>query len=232
MTPPPQPHPAGPEPVGQNAAPASGGPTEGLNAPARSGEVSQSVSGASQSTLDGAHSCSEQAAGRVDRESPSTPTDDRTGGEWTPAFPGQRPPFAPGHELSVQHGAFSPRKVDPLATELVQRLLGDDALGYLKAGAYRPALWAWARAEARVQLLEEYIGDQVGDLSDGRVQSAYSYLVKFQGRAESGRKQLGLDPLSRARLGKDVAQGQAADAATALTKAREQAERRAQTEGT
>ena len=155
--------------------------------------------------------------------------------QWEPSFPGQRPPFRPGHELSVQHGAYSPRKVDPLATELVELLLTDDALGYLKAPAYRPALWAWARAESQVQLLTEYLEQRgkggVGDLGDERIRSAHLLLHRAEARAQSGRRQLGLDPLSRARLGKDVAQGRAADAAAELTRMREEFERAQQGAG-
>lgn len=131
--------------------------------------------------------------------------------EWTPAFPGQRRPFEPGHELSTRHGAYSPRKVDPLAAEMVALVDGDDAVSWLTA-ADRPALWAWARAEAQVQLLTEYLeqagqatGDGIGNLDEDRVRSAYLLLHRAEARALSGRARLGLDPLSRARLGRDVA---------------------------
>jgi hypothetical protein len=136
--------------------------------------------------------------------------------DWTPAFEGQRPPFQPGHELSVQHGAYSPRKVDPIADELVRLVLADPDVPYLRAAAYRPALIAWARAEAQVQLLSEYLekaaaatDDGVGDLDLERVRTAYLLLHRAEVRASSGRQRLGLDPLSRAKLGKDVAIGSA-----------------------
>jgi hypothetical protein len=129
---------------------------------------------------------------------------------WVPAFESQRPPLQPGHELSTRHGAYSPRKVDPLAAELVAQILADPAVGYLQAAHYRPALWGWAKAEAQCQLLEEYLakrgeeaGDGVGDLADERVRSAYLLHHRASARAASGRRQLGLDPLSAARLGRD-----------------------------
>jgi len=152
-------------------------------------------------------------------------------GEWTPAFPGQRPPFRPGHTLSVQHGAYSPRFVEPIAAELVQLVLASASLGYLGDAAYRPALWAWGRAEAQAQLLTEYLArrgenaEGVGDLDDDRTKLAYLLLHRAEGRAERLRARLGLDPLSRAKLGKDIAQASAADAAAALTAMREQHER-------
>ncbi len=121
------------------------------------------------------------------------------------------PPFQPGHTLSMKHGARSPRMVDPIAAELVESVTSE--LVWLTP-ADMPAVWAWARAEAQVQLLTEYLakagnesGDGVGDLDADRVKSAYALLHKAESRAATGRSRLGLDPLSRARLGRDVAAG-------------------------
>jgi hypothetical protein len=156
-------------------------------------------------------------------------SEDRNPDQWVPEFPGQRPPFPPGHELSVTHGAYSPRKVDPLATDLVERLLDDADVTYLKSPAFRPAVWAWARAEAQVQLLTEYLEERgkggVGDLANERVRAAYLLLHRAEARADRSRARLGLDPLSRSRLGKDIAQGRAADMAAELSRMRAEAER-------
>ena len=132
---------------------------------------------------------------------------------WVPAFPGQRPPFQPGNELAATyHGAYSPRRVDPLAAELVAGVLEDPQASHAHASHHRPALWAWARAEAQVQLLTEYLavkaeatGDGIGDLDDDRVKAAYLLLHRAETRAMSGRARLGIDPLSQARLGRDKA---------------------------
>lgn len=130
-------------------------------------------------------------------------------GQWVPAFEGQRAPFQPGNEAAVRSGAYSPRKVDPLAKELVDQVLVDPATGYLQAAHWRPALWAWARAEARVQLLTEWLanqvgdGDQIPDPGDERVRAASLELHRAEARATTGRTRLGLDPLSAARLGRD-----------------------------
>ncbi|MBB5075833.1 hypothetical protein [Nonomuraea endophytica] len=131
---------------------------------------------------------------------------------WTPRFPGQRPPFQPGHELSVRHGVYSLRKVDPVARELVAEVLADPECAYLGKPRWRGALEAWARAEAQVRLLMAYqeglaevSGDGVGDLADERVRAAYALLHRAENRAARERSRLGLDPLSAARLGRDVA---------------------------
>lgn len=131
--------------------------------------------------------------------------------EWVPEFEGQRPPFQPGNQLATAtHGAYSPRKVDPLAGDLVAGVLDDPGLVYLHAARWRPALWAWARAEAQTQLVSEWLagegehaGNGVGDLGDERVRSAYVVLHRAETRATTGRTRLGLDPLSAARLGRD-----------------------------
>ncbi|MCW2496588.1 hypothetical protein [Jatrophihabitans sp.] len=138
--------------------------------------------------------------------------------EWTPTFEGQRPPFQPGHELSTKHGAYSPRKVNPLAKDLIDMVLvdPDPTVEYLRAAVFRPALWAWARAEAQVQLLAEYLGDTVGDLEAESVLSAYLLLHRAEGRAHTQRQALGMTPMARARLGRDVAQGKAATSVTAV----------------
>jgi hypothetical protein len=155
---------------------------------------------------------------------------------WVPEFEGQRPPFAPGNQAAVQHGVFSPRHVDPLARELVDQVLADPATGYLQAPVWRPALWAWARAEAQVQLLSEYLakagedsGDGVGDLDRDRVNRAYLLLHRAEARATTQRTRLGLDPLSAARLGRDKTAA-ALDAAQ-LMKQLADAERRRSEEG-
>ena len=172
--------------------------------------------GRSARSLADEHGVSRHAVGRHSQRHRAQPTAPAAGvlDRWVPAFPGQRPPFPPGHELSVQHGAYSPRKVDPLATELVDLVLADPDCQYVRAPAYRPAVWAWARAEAQVQLLTEYLaargeesGDGIGDLDKERVRSAYLLLHRADARAATGRARLGLDPLSRARLGRDVAAG-------------------------
>lgn len=145
---------------------------------------------------------------------------------WSPAFPGQRPPFAPANEVALQHGAWSPRRVDPLAEEIRSRVLADPSTAYLLEPRWAPAVHAWARAEAQVQLLTEHLAavgarsdDGVGNLSAKRVQTAYALLHKAEARALSGRKALGLDPSSAARLGRDKAAG-AADAARVMAELR------------
>lgn len=148
---------------------------------------------------------------------------------WQPAFDGQRPPFTPGHELSTKHGAWSPRKIDPLAAEIVAGLLADDAVAHLRASRFAAAVQAWAVAEARCQLLAQWCDgmsiQQAATPPKPGTSAPLEVLRKWEATALTHRSRLGLDPLSAARLGKDVAQGRQADAARMLTELREEHER-------
>lgn len=124
-------------------------------------------------------------------------------------------PFEPGNLAHLQHGAYSPRKVDPLAQSYVDQLLEQAAApesqtGYLLDPSYRPAIWSLARVTAQVELLSEWLAsrDSAGVDKDGEELGALRALMRCEARAESLRSKLGLDPLSRARLGRDVAAGQ------------------------
>jgi hypothetical protein len=122
-------------------------------------------------------------------------------------------PYERGNEAAVTHGAYSPRRVDPLALELVDGVIqrskaADSQTTYLLDPSFRPALWAWARCEVRVQLVTEWLMDRGSDIGDdGEVLAAAEYLRRWEAQALKHRERLGLDPLARAKLGKDVAAG-------------------------
>lgn len=158
---------------------------------------------------------------------------------WTPAFPGQRPPFAKGNELgfakgnelTLKHGVYSERKVAPIAAQLTADLLSADGHEYLREGRWRMAVSAWARAEARVLLLTAWLEDNggLGLDHEGNIAPAMNALKDWESRAEKSRSRLGLDPLSAARLGKDRT-GAALDAATIMARL-EAADRKRQQKG-
>lgn len=127
-------------------------------------------------------------------------------GELEPTPPAwQRPPFEPGNQLAVTHGAYSPAKVDPIAEANVERVLQDPDLNYLHQARFRHSLWAWARAEAQVELLVDHIGTNIGNLSNKKVTAAYALLERAETRSDRLRTKLGLDPTGYARLMKDLA---------------------------
>jgi hypothetical protein len=135
---------------------------------------------------------------------------------WTPAFPSQRPPFAEGNTLSTRHGARS-RRVAPLARKILREYLNDPSLPtYLRDPSYLGALTGLARAEAVVSLLEAHVAKQSIEDAVSTPAGALEQLRRWLVVAQSHRRALGLDPLSRGQLGRDVAVAQAA-ATDALT---------------
>jgi hypothetical protein len=109
------------------------------------------------------------------------------------------PPFEPGHELSTRHGAFSRRRVDPLAAELTTGLLSERA----DLVRYPEVVAAWARAEARCLLLGDWIAEH-GVLDEhGNGTAALRYVAQFERLAIELRARLGLDPRSEAELARD-----------------------------
>jgi hypothetical protein len=151
-------------------------------------------------------------------------------GSWSEQFPGQRPPFEPGNQLSVRHGAYSPAIVGPLAEQIAADLLGDkDCPEYLRRPLWRWAVSGWAHAEAEAELMRRWRaqmsaadaatevlesdedeerpsqGTMTRRVRGKRVQSSADMLHRAETRAAHLRARLGLDPLSAARLRKDVA---------------------------
>lgn len=121
-----------------------------------------------------------------------------------PLQPWQRAPFTPGNEAGLRHGGYSPRKVDELTRSIVESLAG--VADYLeREPAFAASVWGWARAEARLQLVSEWL-DENGLLdAKGRPRPAAALVVKLERQAQEARDRLGLSPLARARLGRDVA---------------------------
>lgn len=117
---------------------------------------------------------------------------------WVPAFPGQRPPFQPGHTLTLHHGAYSDRLLVPLADAILRQAVEDTP--WLQESRYGPTVRAWARAEAQAALLTEYLEMEGLHDGDGRLRPAEQALHRAETRAANLRKDLGLTPLSSARI--------------------------------
>jgi hypothetical protein len=105
--------------------------------------------------------------------------------------------FEAGHELRLEHGAWSERRVDPLAAELAAALLEDRP----ELAAYPESVRAWSRAEARVVLFEDFHA-RVGFLTgDGEVRGG-GRVREYEVLAANLRARLGLDPVSDVQLQK------------------------------
>ena len=116
-------------------------------------------------------------------------------GEWAPQV-------QQGNSLARKHGAFSPAVIDPVARDLAVAI--KEQVTYLNDPSYDAAVRAWSRAEAQVLILSEYIDKYDALDEDGVPRPALSALKDFENRAARERTRLGLDPLSRAQLGRDV----------------------------
>jgi hypothetical protein len=110
------------------------------------------------------------------------------------------PDFEAGNTLALRHGAWSPRKIDPRAQDLVAQIAPTVTWWQ---DCDMPAVWSWARCESRIELLNEFLAGR--DLDDEKVRPAAELLTRLESQAMGHRSRLGLDPLSRARLGRDTA---------------------------
>lgn len=175
----------------------------------------------------------------------------QTADQWTPAFDGQRPPFKPGHELSLVHGARSDRRIAPLAADHKRKLLeGPDCPPYLLTDtSYEPVIDQWAWTHGQVDLLRAYVDEHgiIAALTDyeeheetekqakdkttrsgtsRHVRGALDALHRAETRLANLGSRLGLDPVSRARIGRDLSQSRYYANATPLDNALAEMERR------
>lgn len=108
------------------------------------------------------------------------------------------PPFEPGNEAALTHGAYSANRVEPIATALRAQLL--EVAAWCAAPAFAATVAAWSQAEARARLLQLYL-DEVGLLdAEGEPRSALAALDKAERAASRLREQLGLTPAAWAAL--------------------------------
>ena len=130
----------------------------------------------------------------------------------------RRPPFAPGNELSLRHGVRSPRVLEPVASALLEEVQGDTSLAYLQLPAYRATLGNWARAQAAADLFGTWlfakpIEEQIKPPRGGAKTPLDEWLSLVK-TSTALADRLGLTPLARARLGRDVVAAEALAAST------------------
>ena len=115
-----------------------------------------------------------------------------------------------GNTLSTVHGAYSMRVVGPMAKSILQDMLADPNLDYLKAPRFAAELHAWAVAEARTRLLSDTSGGwrRVRATTPGlailrRAPHVAWALLHRCGRGLCRVGTGGLSPAAAARLGRD-----------------------------
>jgi hypothetical protein len=141
------------------------------------------------------------------------------GTPWTEKFENQRPPFQPGNQLAVTHGAYSTERTDPIAQRYIQEVCSDPATSYLRSPAYHAMLWQWGVLMAQCELITVHMASMTFEErtnSDRGKTSPMDLYTRFSGRALALAKEMGFTPRSRAGLGKDVASTQV-DLATLLS---------------
>lgn len=108
------------------------------------------------------------------------------------------PPFEAGNVAAVKHGAASERHWSPIA-ELLEAAILPEA-PWLTRPAFRLALQAWAAAEAKARLVDDWL-DLNGLLdAEGVPRPANALADRLHTRAITLRGQLGLDPTSFGKL--------------------------------
>lgn len=148
--------------------------------------------------------------GRAGREPKAGSGLDKTG-RWTPAFPGQRQPFAPGNSVSIgnrgplKEGAYSRLRLSEAAAETAEELR---ALLPIVEDYDEPAVQAFA-------YVLEQLKAAAGALENARDRETRLRLSQdARGWALAGLRyaeHFGATPRARAALGLDLARGHAAN---------------------
>lgn len=115
-----------------------------------------------------------------------------------------RPAFEPGNTVALVHGVHSDGAVAPVA-EAFLRDLGSCQPDYLADRSFAMALNAWAKAEAQLLLYETWMDSLPEDrryTAVGAQSPAIATWSRMSELAARHRARLGLDPVSRVRIGK------------------------------
>ena len=114
--------------------------------------------------------------------------------------------FAPGHELSLVHGLRSPSRTTQVADVIVSDLMGmPQCPEWLHDPSFSHAVRGWANSEARLLMYETWMDDQPDEvkyLATGAQEPLISRWTRLSELAARHRGRLGMDPVSRVRIGK------------------------------
>lgn len=116
-------------------------------------------------------------------------------------------PFVAENFAAKKHGAYSSRVITPLTAEIANAVCA--ARPDLQKPEMQPAVLAYARTEAQLEVLTAFV-DLNGSIDEntGEPTSAEKYRLRIDTQAYKHRERLGLDPLSKAKLSKDIASTQ------------------------
>lgn len=118
-----------------------------------------------------------------------------------PAHKYSWPPFEADNTKAVKHGAYSKRIIDPMAAKIGNELVES----YPHLRDFLEATLEYARVDAQVERLQMWVNEH-GELDDeGEPTSANILLLRTRTHLLNLADRLGLTPLARAKLGRDVA---------------------------
>ena len=117
---------------------------------------------------------------------------------------GSRPQFAPGNAVGTIHGAGAPRLRDPVALAIIGEMR-DVQPAYLSDRSFDRAVDAWGQAEARLLLFSVWM-DTLEEIdrytAKGDQRPPVLIWRELDAHAALHRGRLGLDPVSRVKIGK------------------------------
>ncbi len=122
--------------------------------------------------------------------------------DWTPAFPGQRPPFERGNAAAVRHGARSVVTLAPRAAEIAEEIRG---LGIPYEDSDEPTIRLLALTLAQVEAGYAYVAELGLVDEHGSPRAILKHLGTMTNTAARLCDRLGLSPAGRAALGLNVA---------------------------
>lgn len=134
----------------------------------------------------------------------------------------RHPDFEPGNRLGLRHGAFSPAVLDEHVAEALPAFLDDNP--HLDEPGFRLSVERFLRLEVRARLLHRYAAEVSADRGVDKVPARiWTEATAADNAATKLGSQLGVDPLSRARIMRETADaGKNADGLTAIAALAEQ----------
>jgi hypothetical protein len=114
-----------------------------------------------------------------------------------------RSPAVPGNILRLQHGAQSPRTVEPVAAAIAEQVL--EVAPYLRNPIYAAMVESFATTQAQLRLLHAWLAQRGLVNRRGRPWGAADLLVRLERLSLEQARELGLTPRARAALGRDLA---------------------------
>lgn len=108
------------------------------------------------------------------------------------------PPFEPGNEAAVTHGAYSERRWRPLADRLHVELV--DLVPWAADPVHQFVIAEYCRVEAQLHIVGQFLDERGLFDNEGEPRAATRLQGDLSRRAEGLRAQLGIGPLNLAKL--------------------------------